>query len=191
MKSSFGTKRSQVQILSPRPLFETGCRKMSGFLLRSAQNRGQNRTADKSDATGHATLKVDWCTTLSGFFGRAGQKVPLEELDGLQRKESDIINQRERIDSAPRLFTRESPSDPPPYSNIDFATGTLPQQWTGTWCRLFVFLPAIFAKSVIGLLRTSSDINGWKASGKTYRTVILLLPPSRAIMSVGSRSCPE
>ena len=56
---------------------------MSGFFLRSAQNSGQNRIADKSDATGHATLKVDLCTTLSRFFDRNGLNTTLTEMDGL------------------------------------------------------------------------------------------------------------
>ena len=70
-------------ILFQEPIFETGCRKMSGFLLHSAQKSGQNRIADKSDATGHATLKVDLCTTLSRFFDRTGLNTTLTEMDGL------------------------------------------------------------------------------------------------------------
>ena len=70
-------------ILFQEPIFETGCRKMSGFLLHSAQISGQIRIADKSDATGHATLKVDLCTTLSRFFDRTGLNTTLAEMDGL------------------------------------------------------------------------------------------------------------
>ena len=48
-----------------------------------------HKIADKSDATGHATLKVDLCTTLSGFFDRTGQRATLAEINGHQRKEAD------------------------------------------------------------------------------------------------------
>ena len=65
---------------------------MSGFFKHSAQKSGQNRIADKSDATGHEKLKVDLCTTLSGFFDRNGQMATLAEINGHQRKEQDILS---------------------------------------------------------------------------------------------------
>ena len=70
-------------ILCQEPIFETGCRKMSGFLLHSAQKSGQIRIAGKSDAIGYATPEVDLCTTLSHFFDRNGLNTTLTEMDGL------------------------------------------------------------------------------------------------------------
>ena len=63
----FGTKRSQVQILSPRPNLSGFVKASPDFLFRIFGQTGHNRTFPFSDAKGKQPTIVDLCTLLSAL----------------------------------------------------------------------------------------------------------------------------
>ena len=89
MKSSFGTKRSQVQILSPRPLFSGFVKASPVFLCLIFGQTGHKRTFPFSDATGKQPTMVDLCTLLSAFGRPFGKKQTWADVSGNGRSEGD------------------------------------------------------------------------------------------------------
>ena len=97
MKSSFGTKRSQVQILSPRPLFSGFVKASPVFLCLIFGQTGHKRTFPFSDATGKQPTMVDLCTLLSAFVRPFGKKQTWADVSGNGRSEGDKKGRDQRF----------------------------------------------------------------------------------------------
>ncbi len=104
----FGTKRSQVQILSPRPkiclkiiIFRLFCCLVLLYFLSeipySLSKSGFQRTSPLSASIGWQPIKVDWWNCASGFGELFGQGCSLAEVGGKGQAVPEAISKSNRL----------------------------------------------------------------------------------------------